>query len=305
LRLEKAMKVELRGVLRPIVLDAERKPQTQSNEAKAAAERPETLQAAQELVNQSSRAQPQPRQIELQMPDVEPKKVALSVRDVNGDGRKDAVLRDESSGASAMLLANRQGQLEPGAISLNQPNAADLDRLATTGRATGAQFLATDLNGDGARNLAVKDGQSWLSLGKLDELHIHGPQASPEEAPVDEAESRYDEIIGELDWIVPAFAWDESFGGDSQGTEGQHDDPRGGMIGFVQMLSGNVDPNWLRASDMNFGDLGSMVMIDSMGGTVGAFDPFSVGMRLYGEKPATGGGGPSSGGPAATLPEPR
>jgi hypothetical protein len=265
------MQIGLSNVLRPAALDADSRPESERKQVSRLAARPEVTSAAAGVVGRESApgsAAPPPV---MRVPPAHGQGAAaeVSARDVNGDGRTDAVVRDPKSGASAVLLADAYGRLGGSAIALDSPTAQDLERLAVTGPETGRRFLAADLDGDGTRELAVKDGNQWLSLGQMKGT------AAP---AVTEAERRFEWTLGELSWIVPAFAWldDDGPGGDP-GTPNPSQ-----MAGFVQMLNGNVDPNPLKALDLNQSNLGGLVMMDSLGGAIGAFDPFSIGMRLYG-----------------------
>lgn len=124
----------------------------------------------------------------------------VHVWDVNGDGAKDAVLRDDSTGAASALL-NRGGNDAPAfsgpAVSISAPTGQDLNTLSVTGNDTGRSFLAADLDGSGLRQLAVKrsDGQ-WLSLG--------GSRDQPGVVPVDQAEDRFDEIVSHMLRLLPS-----------------------------------------------------------------------------------------------------
>lgn len=288
------MEAPLRRVLAPMAPQGEIKTAEQKEQVKQIAKRADVTQVAQEAVTESESA---PDKAALVPPPVPEKRIAgdgqggavtVVAQDVNGDGKQDAVVQNEATGARAVLLNDGEGRLQDQAISLNQPNHEDLDRLAVAGQRNDKPFLAADLNGNGKRQLAVKEGDTWLSLGTADDAdraHTGAPATAAEEA-----EDRYEYVLGELSWIVPAMAWSEDFDpGSAGGSQGGGTPPRG----FVQMLSGNVEFSWLKGSDMNASDLGGMVMTDSLGSNVGAFDPFGVGMRIFGAAPS--GGGPKKG----------
>jgi hypothetical protein len=221
-----------------------------------------------------------------------PATAVVTARDVNGDGQTDAVVQDQQTGASATLLGDGKGRVDPLAIAIDNPSAQDVDRLAANDEKTGKQFLAVDLNGDGVRQLAVKSGASWISLGQISDGQLGKPGATG----VSEAQRRYDLLLGELEWLVPAFAWLDDQSGDGSGDApgpGGHAAPRSAPVGFVQMLNGLVNPDPLKASDMNADNLGGLVMMDSFGGAVGAFDPFSIGMRLFAGPPSSEAAAPT------------
>lgn len=155
---------------------------------------------------------------------------AVMVWDVNGDGAKDAVLRDTASGATTALL-NRGGdaapQLTGPAISIDAPTAKDLDRLALNGPATDRRFLAADFDGDGTRQLAVqRSSGEWMSLG--------GSQDAPGVAPIDQAEAQFIEFITRMVELLPHVMqvrglfdtgadwfggedWDDAMGNEAEG----------------------------------------------------------------------------------------
>jgi hypothetical protein len=192
----------------------------------------------------------------------------LEVRDVNGDGLKDAVISDKKSGETATLLNRgdeQKTQLDNEAIDLTQPTHVDLDRLAVEGEETGREFLAVDFDGDGVRQLAVKEGDTFLSLGTTD--------AAGEQA-VEEAEQRYLQLIGQLSVRPAAFALDA-----------RANDRR--FVGHVQMLDGTVNQDWLRGLDFNVDNLGGLTMMDLTGNQVSAFGVTSPGIDIYlSEQPA-------------------
>jgi hypothetical protein len=205
--------------------------------------------------------------------------VSVRVWDVNGDGTKDAVIRDESTGASSALLNRGDGvkpKLESSAVQLSAQTGADVDRLAVVGGKTGKTFLAADLQGTGQRQLAVKQGSDWLSLGgSTDAVPAKEAGDSASDTPIQQAEQRYERIVGEFAAIVPANAWDQQ---QSQAGGSRR------YVGFMQMLNGSVDQNPMHAFDANADNLGQLTMMDSFGSQVGAFDPFGVGMNLYVEE---------------------
>jgi FG-GAP-like repeat len=286
------MEPPLRRVLSPLVLKGDTMSPEQKEQVKQTAQRDDVLQVAQEAVKASE----SPADKTALVPPPVPKKqlggdgqsgpVTVSAQDVNGDGKNDAVVLHEGTGARAVLLNDGQGQLQKQAVSLNQPGHEELDRLAVAGQRNDKPFLAADLNGDGKRQLAVKQGDTWLSLGTADDSDP--ARAGAPTSAAEEAEDRYEAVLGELSWIVPALAWSEDFDADPDGG-GVHGAGSAPQRGFVQMISGNVEYSWLKGSDMNASDLGDMVMIDSLGSNVGAFDPFGVGMRIFGAAPPGGG----------------
>lgn len=283
------MEIGLKFV-QPLTSELESKGEPERSKVKRLAETSTVVGTAQRLVDDAARNPDQqplvpPTQLQTQaQPGQGSSTVAVTVRDVNGDGRTDAVVRDEATGASATLLADHQGRLDSSAVSLNAPTAQDIDRLATTGAQTGRRFLAADLDGDGKRQLAVKSGNDWISLGELTDTQSPAGDSPSADSAVEQAEDRFEWILGELSWLIPALAWNEGEPGEEGGGSGSdpsNPNAQPPMVGFVQMLSGNVDPNPLKAFDLNADNLGGLVMLDSMGGAVGAFDPFSVGMRVY------------------------
>jgi hypothetical protein len=194
--------------------------------------------------------------------------VDIQVRDVNGDGLKDAVVTDKADGSTSALLNRGQSGVDNDPVNLAAPTKSDLDKLAVQGKKTSGVFLAVDLNGEGKRQFAVKDGEDWRSLGQEGDFLSTGPDGAGD--PIDDAEQRFERLVAEFEWVIPAFALGE-----------QPENGSGTPVGFVQMINGNVDPNPLRSFDLNEANLGGMVMSDSIGSSVGAFDPFGVGMMLY------------------------
>jgi hypothetical protein len=199
---------------------------------------------------------------------------SLQVWDVNGDGKKDAVIRDASSGGKSALInqgSNQAPRLDGPAVRLSAPGADDLKRLSVQGARTGQTFVAADLEGSGRRQLAVRQGEGWGSLGADND---GGHPSSPDDVdptPIDHAEKRFETLVAELAAIVPAFA----------GTEPEQNTGTRRYAGFLQMRDTNISANPLMPFDANEENLGQMVIIDSFGSNVSAFNPFSVGINLY------------------------
>jgi hypothetical protein len=252
-----------------------------SDRTKVQASRPEVLQAATQLVQQggseaaSGTGTTVPvTQLGADSGDTRPS-VELSARDINGDGAVDAVVKDRSSGARVALLSRGRGQVDPQAVSLSAPQARDLDLLSLTGKTAGRQFLAADLNADGNRQFAVKTDKGYVSLGSSgDGSNITDPATA---SGLKEAERRFGRLVGCIDGIVPGFVF-------GLGASSSRPDGRGTAVGFVQMLTGNESSVPQTSFDENSGSLGSLgglQVMDSLGNSVSAFDPFGVGMRLF------------------------
>jgi hypothetical protein len=206
----------------------------------------------------------------------------LEVRDVNGDGQNDAVVHDAKSGESATLLNlgdKGKTRLDSDAIDLSQPTSVDLDRLAVDGDDTGRSFLAVDLDGDGVRQLAVKEGGQFLSLGTS--ADTKGPA-------VEEAERRYLQLVGRLTAGPAAFSLDA-----------RANDRR--FVGHVQMLDGTVSQDWLRGMDFNADNLGGLTMWDLTGNQVSAFGVTSPGIDIYLAEQGKAPAGPGAAAPAPTT----
>jgi hypothetical protein len=143
------------------------------------------------------------------------KEATVQVWDVNGDGAKDAVLSDTATGAKSALL-NRgddaKPQLSTDAISISAPTSEDLNSLAVHGKQTGRSFLATDVDGDGLRQLAVRrDTGEWVSLG--------GSQDTPGVKPIDEAEKRFEAFVMQMMRWLPATLQVRGLWGAESGTD--------------------------------------------------------------------------------------
>lgn len=233
---------------------------------------------------------------------------SVQVWDVNGDGRKDAVIRDEATGGVSALLNKGDAEapkLEQ-AVNISAPTKDDLGKIAVTGSETGARFIAADLKGDGTRQLAVESGDKWLNLGVSHDAQLPLARTLAGEAvktPIEQAEQTFLRLVGELSPILTAAAWDRPQGG----ADGRQ------YAGFLQMQQGNVDIDWMSAN-ADVEDIGDMVMVDMFGGTSTAFGPMNVGLNLYlegsqGEDEGEGAQGPAGGpatggdrGPASALP---
>jgi hypothetical protein len=159
----------------------------------------------------------------------------VQVWDVNGDGTKDAVLRDTATGATTALL-NKGGDNAPvftgPSVNISTPTQTDVNRLAVPGGQSGRAFLATDTDGDGLRQLAVKrhDGV-WISLGE--------GQDQPGRTGVDEAEARFAQLLAQMIRLLPVSMpvrgllgfsgelegddWSEALGHLSEGLAYGHD----------------------------------------------------------------------------------
>jgi hypothetical protein len=207
------------------------------------------------------------------------------VWDVNGDGAKDAVVRDNASGKSSTLLNRGNSetpQLADEAVSLSESEDTDLDALSVADGSTDNDLLALDADGDGTRQYAVKAGDDWYSLGCTGDSVLEAnpgeankassPATKDDAPPVAEAAQRYQRLVGELALIVPAAAWDKMMSAPSDGRR---------SAGFLQMMDGTVDPSWLKSGDMNADNLGALTMMDSFGNMGGAFSPFGIGLELY------------------------
>jgi hypothetical protein len=211
--------------------------------------------------------------------------LALSLVDVQGDGVKDVVIKDSTTGASATLL-KKGDHLETSLVSLSAPEPSDLERLSLSGEKSGRHFLAVDLEGSGVRKFAVKEGDKFVSLGSSDDgknITAGGFDTAPTKGlatGLQEAEARYQKLVGELGWIVPAFAVPPT------NPSGFGSLPGRQYVGFVQMNFGNVDPNLLKSFDLNSDNLGGFTLMDSLGGAVGAFDPTSLGIAIYSQPAA-------------------
>jgi hypothetical protein len=270
------MFVSLKTTLQRIDLEreAEPLPTPMGDRSVQIAQRGDVIAAAEELVTRGTRATdiPLAPPVEVALRSTPQSKaddeVSLHTRDVNGDGLLDAVVREERTGGAATLLNDGAGKLERTAISLANPNRSDIEHLSKTGAQTGRQFLSVDLNGDGNYQLAVKEGDEWLSLGQT-----NNPVSA--KTAQSEAEQRFKWIVGELSASMPVQAFDQNGRADPQ-HPGQ-----GRQVGFVQMLNDNTDQDIYSAYNLGASDPGDFVMFDSFGGVVKAFDPFGVGFNLY------------------------
>jgi hypothetical protein len=251
-----------------------------SDRLEAQASRPEVLQTAKRLV-QDAGAGTAPTTATLDVPRQDsavatrsPSPVELTVRDVNGDGAGDAVVKDLATGARAALLSRGGGEIDAEAVSLSAPQTADLDRLSLSGTTSTRRFLAADFNGDGNRQFAVKTDQGYVSLGSAnDGTNISDAQAGPGLA---EAELRFGRLIGYVCAIVPGLELGQKASRDGAPA----------YMGYVQMPNGNVDPNPLNAFTFNSDDIEKYTIMDASGAIVSAFDPLGVGIRLYAEEDA-------------------
>jgi hypothetical protein len=199
---------------------------------------------------------------------------SLQVWDVNGDGKKDAVIRDASSGGKSALInqgSNQAPRLDGTAVRLSAPGGEDLKRLSVKGERTGQTFVAADLEGSGRRQLAVRQGEGWGSLGADNDGEHPSSSDGVDDTPIDHAEKRFETLVGELAWVVPAFAGTEP--GQNTGTRR--------YAGFLQMRDTSISANPLMAFDTNEENLGQTVIIDSLGSNVSAFNPFGLGVNLY------------------------
>jgi hypothetical protein len=251
-----------------------------SDRLEAQANRPEVLQAAKLLVRDAG-AGTAPKTVALDLPRQDtavatrsPSPIEVTVRDVNGDGNRDAVVTDTDTGARAALLGSAGGEIDPEAVSLSAPQTADLDRLSLSGKTTPRQFLAADLNGDGNRQFAVKTEQGYVSLGSAnDGNNITDAKADQGLA---EAELRFGRFVGVICGIVPGLELGQKASRD--GTPS--------YTGYVQMPNSDFDPNPLNAFTFNSDDIEKYTIMDSTGAIVSAFDPLGVGIRLFSEEDA-------------------
>lgn len=134
----------------------------------------------------------------------------VQVWDVNGDGAKDAVVRDTTTGASTALINRGENDapvFDDQTVALTAPTMKDLDTLAVEGPRTGREFLAADTDGDGLRQIAVKRGaEDWISLGGRQDVAGQSPTAA-----IEDAEARFERIMMELSELLYTFAWARSF----------------------------------------------------------------------------------------------
>jgi hypothetical protein len=300
------MYVSLTGALRPITLEDETDnlPERTGERSRRMAQKAEVIAVAERLVAEGGRCYGAPLAppVEVKVGAAPGAEVTVSTRDVNGDGHLDAVVKDNSGGGSSTLLNGGGGALEHSAISLVKPTDTEIERLANSGegKSAGRQFLSIDLNGDGKYQLAVKEGEQWLSLGETTAAPgaagAGGTEGSAQTA-LAEAENRFEWIVGQLSPSMPVQAFDQN------GQIDPHNPGQGRQVGFVQMLSGNTSQDIYSAYNMGATDPSEFVMFDSFGGVVNAFDPFGVGFALY-EGGSEPGAEPEAAGAAATLPAP-